>query len=60
MLENDEFLINSLELLKKINNTFHIQEIIDYFNKIDYDYYNMNDLEMIIEYIRIKLNNKTS
>lgn len=40
-----------IPILKKINNTIHRQELINWFNENDVDYFNMSDLDMYIYYI---------
>jgi ribosome assembly protein YihI (activator of Der GTPase) len=48
---NSEITYDDLECLKKINNLINRQEVIQWFNDNDVDYYNMSDIEMYIMYI---------
>jgi hypothetical protein len=48
---NSEITFDDLQTLKKINNLVQKQEVIDWFNENDIDYYTMTDLEMYITYI---------
>lgn len=51
-IENDtsEY-ADCLFALKKVNNGINRQEVINWFNKNDVDYFNMSDLDMFICYI---------
>jgi len=48
---NPEITFEDLNVLKKINKFIQKQEVIDWFNENNIDYYNMTDLEMYIKYI---------
>lgn len=48
---NSEITYDDLECLKKINNSINRQEVIQWFNDNDIDYFNMTDIEMYIMYI---------
>ena len=48
---NSEITYDDLECLRKINNSINRQEVIQWFNDNDVDYYNMSDIEMYIMYI---------
>lgn len=48
---SSEITFEDLETLKKINKFIKKQEVIDWFNENDIDYYNMDDMEMYIMYI---------
>jgi hypothetical protein len=59
--ENDttEYL-DCLSFLKKVNDGIHRQEVIQWFNENNIDYFNMSDLDMYIYYIEkntMKFNN---
>lgn len=43
-----------LEALKQVNRTISKQEVIQWFNDNDIEYYDLNDLEMYIKYIEQK------
>jgi hypothetical protein len=47
---------DDLDSLKKINRLVSKQEVIDWFNYMDLDYFNMTDMEMYIKYIDHNLN----
>ena len=47
----EEITTDDLETLKKINNSVNRQEVIQWFNNNDVDYFNMTDIEMYIHYI---------
>ena len=53
MLEelNSEITFSDLEVLKKINSLVNRQEVIQWFNDNDLDYYNITDIEMYMIYI---------
>jgi hypothetical protein len=53
MLEelNSEITFSDLEVLKKINSLVNRQEVIQWFNDNDVDYYNITDIEMYMIYI---------
>jgi hypothetical protein len=53
MLEelNSEITFSDLEVLKKINSLVNRQEVIQWFNDNDIDYYNITDIEMYMIYI---------
>jgi len=44
-----------LEVLKRLNNEIDRQEVIQWFNENDIDYFTMTDLEMYITYIEKNL-----
>jgi len=48
---NSEISFEELETLKKIDKFVKKQEVIDWFNENDIDYYNLTDMEMYIMYI---------
>jgi hypothetical protein len=48
---NSEITFEDLSVLKKINNLVQKQEVINWFNENDVDYYTMTDLEMYVMYI---------
>jgi hypothetical protein len=48
---NSEITFEDLSVLKKINSLVQKQEVIDWFNENDVDYYTMTDLEMYVMYI---------
>lgn len=48
---SSEITYEDLETLKKISSLIDKQEVIDWFNENDVDYYNMTDIEMYISYI---------
>lgn len=48
---NSEITFGDLETLKKINNLVNRQEVIQWFNDNDVDYYNITDMEMYMIYI---------
>lgn len=44
-----------LPALKEINNQIDFSEVVNWFNQNNIDYFGMNDLEMIIQYIETEL-----
>jgi len=48
---NSEITFSDLEVLKKINSLVNRQEVIQWFNDNDVDYYNITDIEMYMIYI---------
>jgi hypothetical protein len=48
---NSEITFSDLEVLKKINSLVNRQEVIQWFNDNDLDYYNITDIEMYMIYI---------
>jgi hypothetical protein len=48
---SNEITFEDLETLKKINKFVKKQEVIDWFNENDIEYFDMNDMEMYIMYI---------
>ena len=48
---SDDVTFEDLNSLKKINNRVNRQEVIDWFNQNDIEYYRMTDIEMYIMYI---------
>lgn len=57
--ENDAFMddlnLGDLECLRKINNAILKQDVINWLNENDIDYYNLNDLEIYMIYIESHL-----
>ena len=47
-----ESLLKDLDSLKKINSEISRQNVIQWFNDNDIDYYYMTDIEMYIQYIQ--------
>jgi len=47
-----ESLLKDLDSLKKINSEISRQNVIQWFNDNDIDYYHMTDIEMYIQYIQ--------
>ncbi len=57
--ENEEFnendttkYLDCLDSLKKVDDGINRQEVVNWFNKNDIDFFNMSDLEMYIYYIK--------
>jgi hypothetical protein len=48
---NSEITFDDLQALKKINYLVNRQEVIDWFNENDIDYFTMTDIEMYVRYI---------
>jgi hypothetical protein len=47
-----ESLLKDLDSLKKINSEISRQNVIQWFNDNDVDYFHMTDIEMYIQYIQ--------
>jgi hypothetical protein len=47
-----ESLLKDLDSLKKINSEISRQNVIQWFNDNDIDYFHMTDIEMYIQYIQ--------
>jgi hypothetical protein len=47
-----ESLLKDLDSLKKINSEISRQNVIQWFNDNDIDYFHMTDIEMYIHYIK--------
>ena len=55
--DDNEVTPSDYDSLKKINNRVNREEVIQWFNDSDIDYYNMTDIEMYLIYLKKHMNN---